>query len=72
MIGNYISVEHEQTATYIIQTNLKSMMSHQKIKVQRLTHATVPFKQNFKTSMKNIVVGYVCVLGVGYGRLSFL
>lgn len=71
MMGNYIAVEHEQTAAYITQTNLKSIMSHQKIKVQRLTHAIVPFKQNFKTSMKN-VVGYVCVLGVGYGRLSFL
>ena len=71
-MGNYIAEEHEQTATYIIQTNLKNIMLHQKVKVQRLTHAIVPFKQNFKTSVKNVVVGYVCVLGVGYGRLSFL
>lgn len=71
-MGKYTAVEHEQTATYIIQIDLKSVMLHQKVKLQRLTHAIVPFKQNFKISMKNVVVGYACVLGVGYGRLSFL
>ena len=50
-MGKYTAVEHEQTATYIIQIDLKSVMLHQKVKLQRLTHAIVPFKQNFKISV---------------------